>query len=114
MALVQLCLSRAGGALRPVDVGRHWVSAAWLVHVAEPMFHAAWTWVPRPGSMLRRHSPWSRLLLRPTFFQHFDTVSIDFRYLEARTAVALAEDAAWAIRQRLRPPLRQVPPGAPT
>ena len=47
-----------GGSPRPVDVGRHWVSAAWLDHVAEPMFHAARTWVTRPGSTLRRFWPW--------------------------------------------------------
>ena len=47
-----------GGSPRPVDVGKHWVSAAWLDHVAEPMFHAARTWVTRPGSTLRRFWPW--------------------------------------------------------
>ena len=47
-----------GGSPRPVDVERHWVSAAWLDHVAEPMSHAARTWVTRPGSTLRRFWPW--------------------------------------------------------
>lgn len=41
------------------------------------------------------------ILLRPTFFDHFDTVVVDWRYIESRTAAALAAEGRWAYRQSL-------------
>ena len=42
------------------------------------------------------------VLTRPTFFEHFDGVSIDWRYLRNRDAEALAREAGWIARQSLR------------
>lgn len=42
------------------------------------------------------------ILMRPTFFQHFDGVVIDWRYLDVRTPEALAAEAGWLRRQGLR------------
>jgi hypothetical protein len=41
------------------------------------------------------------ILRRPTFFQHFDGVMVDWRYLHDREKRALARDAAWIKRQGL-------------
>ena len=41
------------------------------------------------------------ILLRPTFFDHFDTVVVDWRYIASRTPAALAEEGRWAYRQSL-------------
>lgn len=42
------------------------------------------------------------ILARPTFFQHFDGVTVDWRYLRNRERHALAEEAGWIDRQGLR------------
>ena len=42
------------------------------------------------------------ILLRPTFFDHFDTAVVDWRYLDARSAEALAAEGRWAFRQQLK------------
>jgi sugar phosphate isomerase/epimerase len=42
------------------------------------------------------------LLLRPTFFRHFDTVLVDWRYVAERDAAALASQADWLKRQGVR------------
>ena len=41
------------------------------------------------------------VLARPTFFQHFDGVVVDWRYVERREPQALGREAAWIGRQRL-------------
>ncbi|MCC6488531.1 MAG: TIM barrel protein [Candidatus Hydrogenedentes bacterium] len=41
-------------------------------------------------------------MTRPTFFEHFDGVSVDWRYLRDRDAEALAREAGWIARQGLR------------
>ena len=43
-----------------------------------------------------------QILQRPSFFQHWDTIVVDWQYVEVRDRSALVEDASWAIRQRLR------------
>ena len=43
-----------------------------------------------------------QLLLRPSFFEDFDTAVVDYRYIERRTAAALAREGRWAYMQRLR------------
>ena len=43
-----------------------------------------------------------QILLRPSFFERFDTVVVDYRYLEQHTADALAKEGSWAFKQRLR------------
>ena len=42
------------------------------------------------------------ILLRPTFFRHFDTVLVDWRYLAQRDRDALAAEAGWLKRQGVR------------
>lgn len=42
------------------------------------------------------------LLARPTFFEHFDGVVLDWRYLHDRESAALAAEAGWLKRQGLR------------
>jgi hypothetical protein len=41
------------------------------------------------------------VLTRPAFFQHFDAVAIDWRYVYERDTDALARDAGWIARQGL-------------
>ncbi|MDX9972210.1 MAG: hypothetical protein RBU21_04365, partial [FCB group bacterium] len=42
------------------------------------------------------------ILARPTFFEHFDGISVDWRYLYNREEAALAREAGWIARQGLR------------
>jgi hypothetical protein len=42
------------------------------------------------------------ILARPCFFQHFDGVVVDWRYLHEREQAALAQEARWLRRQGLR------------
>ena len=42
------------------------------------------------------------ILSRPTFFQHFDGVSVDWKYLADREASTLLEEAAWLRLQKVR------------
>ena len=41
------------------------------------------------------------ILLRPSFRQHFDSVVVDWRYLESRTATAIAEEGRWLFRRNI-------------
>ncbi|HNX33435.1 MAG TPA: hypothetical protein PKM57_02330 [Kiritimatiellia bacterium] len=42
------------------------------------------------------------ILLRPTFFRHFDAVLVDWRYVAERDTAALAAEAGWLKRQGVR------------
>ena len=42
------------------------------------------------------------VLARPTFFQHFDGVVVDWKYLSRREKKGLAQEAGWIGRQKLR------------
>ena len=42
------------------------------------------------------------ILTRPTFFEHFDSVLVDWRYLHVREESALKEESGWLSRQGLR------------
>jgi hypothetical protein len=42
------------------------------------------------------------ILARPTFFEHFDGVCVDWRYLHEREKAALQSETAWLKRQDLR------------
>ncbi len=42
------------------------------------------------------------ILRRPTFFQHFDSAVVDWRYLRDRDPEALRREAAWIKRQQLK------------
>jgi hypothetical protein len=60
---------------------------------------------PRPkGMLLPLRKPWSikeEILRRPTFFQHFDGVLVDWQYLHGREKAAIASQAGWLKRQGL-------------
>jgi hypothetical protein len=61
---------------------------------------------PRPkGCLLTLHRATSikeEILARPTFFEHFDGVCVDWRYLHQREKVALQKETGWLKRQGLR------------
>ncbi len=62
--------------------------------------------LPRPphGRALPLGRPVSlqeAILARPTFFAHFDSVVVDWRYVQERAPAALDAEAAWARRQGL-------------
>ncbi len=42
------------------------------------------------------------VLLRPTFFQHFDGVAVDWKYVANRDQAALEQEAGWIGLQKLR------------
>lgn len=42
------------------------------------------------------------LLARPTFFQHFDGITLDWKYVADRDRAALEREAPWLIRQKVR------------
>lgn len=42
------------------------------------------------------------ILWRPTFFEHFDSVSVDWRYVHDRESAVLEREARWIQRQGLR------------
>jgi hypothetical protein len=41
------------------------------------------------------------ILLRPSFRQHWDSVVVDWRYLERRTASAIAAEGRWLFRRNI-------------
>jgi hypothetical protein len=61
---------------------------------------------PQPKGVIRvlppDRGPKAEILGRPTFWQHFDGVLVDWRYLHDREAAALAREGAWIGRQGLR------------
>ena len=42
------------------------------------------------------------ILLRPTFFQHFDRLTVDWKYLSSRENSALSEESVWIKNQGLK------------
>ncbi len=42
------------------------------------------------------------ILLRPTFFQHFDRVIINWKYLSEKEKTSIIEESAWIKRQKLK------------
>jgi len=70
----------------------------------EEIAHAAPAAGPR-GRLLPLRRPVSikeEILARPTFFEHFDGVVVDWRYLHEREEAALKQEAGWIRRQGLR------------
>jgi len=59
---------------------------------------------PRGRALPLRHarSITEEVLARPTFFEHFDGVVVEGRYLRERETAALREEAGWIRRQGLR------------
>ncbi len=87
----------AGGDVRIFAVRVKETGVAEIPRVAPP---------PRPhGIALPLRHPRSiqeAILARPTFFEHFDGVVVDGRYLHEREPAALRREAAWLQRQRVK------------
>ena len=88
----------AGGDIRIFSVRVKETGVEDLPHIATP---------PRPHNVilpLRKPvgSIKEEILRRPTFFQHFDGVIVDWRYLHDREKGILTEEAPWIKRQGLR------------
>ena len=57
------------------------------------------------GRLLSLHGGWpvkEEILLRPTFFQHYDGVVLDWRYLHDRESDVLKQEAGWLQIQNVR------------
>lgn len=91
----------AGGAVRLFRICTDESRCAQAVEVIPALRPA-----PNPagrGLALRNTASIQRdLLLRPTFFRHFDAVLVDWRYVAERDAAALAGQAGWLKRQGVR------------
>lgn len=86
----------AGGDVRVFDVRVREANVETIAHVAPP---------PRPrGRILplrRIGSIKEEILARPTFFEYFDGVLVDWTWLRDRDKAALQREAGWIGRQRL-------------
>ncbi len=67
-------------------------------HHRKPAPRPAGRWLPLREVRSIKES----ILLRPTFFEHFDGVMVDWRVLHDRDAKVLASEAGWIARQKLR------------
>ncbi len=87
----------AGGDVRIFDVRLKQELAAELPHTVPPR---------RPrGRILPLRKACSikeEILARPTFFEHFDGVLVDWRYLHDRSMESMTREAGWLARQKLR------------
>ena len=87
----------AGGDVRVFSVKVRETGVEEIPHVAPP---------PRPrGHLLTLRGVTSikeEILSRPTFFEHFDGVCVDWRYLHEREQAALEKEAGWLKRQGVR------------
>jgi hypothetical protein len=87
----------AGGDVRIFSVKVHEDGVEEIAHVAPP---------PRPRNrMLTLHRATSikeEILARPTFFEHFDGVCVDWRYLHEHEKGALHAESGWLKRQGVR------------
>ena len=86
----------AGGDVRIFDVRVKEAGVEEIAHTAPPPR-------PRQRALTLRHprSIKEEILARPTFFEHFDGVVVDWRYLHDRERSALAAEAGWIRRQGL-------------
>jgi hypothetical protein len=87
----------AGGDVRIFAVAVKETGVEEIPHVAPS---------PRPQGRLltlrRATSIKEEILARPTFFEHFDGVCVDWRYLYERERPALQKEAGWLKRQGVR------------
>lgn len=87
----------AGGDVRLFAVQIREAGVEEIAHVRPP---------PRPHdrflTLRRLTSIKEAILARPTFFQHWDGVCVDWRYLHDHESAALAREAGWIRRQGLR------------
>ena len=89
--------SLAGGDVRIFSLKVQETGVDEIPHVAPP---------PRPHSrwltLRRLTSIKEEILSRPTFFEHFDGVCVDWRYLHEREKAALEKETGWLKRQGVR------------
>jgi hypothetical protein len=87
----------AGGDVRIFSVKVQEAGVEEIQHTAPP---------PRPhGHLLTLRGQTSikeEILSRPTFFEHFDGVCVDWRYLHDREQAALEKETGWLQRQGVR------------
>ena len=87
----------AGGDIRIFSVTVHEDAVREIPHVVPP---------PRPSNRILplrgQRSVKEQILARPTFFEHFGGVVVDWRYLHERDLAALQQESGWLARQNLR------------
>ncbi len=89
--------SIAGGDVRVWDVRIREAAVVEIPHTVPPKRPS------RRALVLRGSRPIKEAILaRPTFFEHFDSVVIDWRTLHERDRAALGHEADWIHRQGLR------------
>ena len=87
----------AGGSVRIFEVSVREANVVETPHVAPG--------VAPNGRILTLRGPMSvqeQVLSRSTFFEHFDGVCVDWRYLHERTPESLRAESGWLARQGLR------------
>jgi len=87
----------AGGDVRIFSVKVREEGVEEIPHAVPPA-HPQGRILPLTG----RRNIKEEILARPTFFEHYDSVSMDWRYLHDRTAEALQCESRWLRRQGVR------------
>ena len=87
----------AGGDVRIFSVRVAEVNVAELAHRAPPIRPTGRLLTLRPARPIKE-----AILARPTFFEHFDGVVVDWRQIHDREAAVLSSESAWIRRQGLR------------
>lgn len=89
--------SLAGGDVRIFSLKVQETGVDEIPHVAPPPRpHGRWLTLRRLTSIKEE------ILSRPTFFEHFDGVCVDWRYLHEREKAALEKETGWLKRQGVR------------
>ena len=89
--------SIAGGDVRIFSLKVQETGVDEIPHVATPPRpHGRWLTLRRLTSIKEE------ILSRPTFFEHFDGVCVDWRYLHEREKAALEKETGWLKRQGVR------------
>ncbi len=87
----------AGGDVRIFRVTLGEENAAEIAHVTPPLRPQNRILTIRGARPIKEE-----ILARPTFFQHYDGVLVDWKYLHERTAEALKRESRWTGLQKLR------------
>jgi hypothetical protein len=87
----------AGGDVRIFDVKISESGVEEIPHLKPPTRPRGRLLPLRRGTTIQEE-----ILARPTFFEHFDGVCVDWRYLHDRETTALRSEAAWLKRQDVR------------
>ena len=87
----------AGGDLRIFAVRVREENVEEIVHAAPPARPRGRALPLRQASSIKEE-----VLSRPTFFQHFDSAVVDWRYLREREKEELQRESAWIRRQGLK------------